>query len=303
VSPTYQDVEAVIADVPGVAEASVTAVEGSARGRLRIRLSRGHDAGEVSRAVAAALHDRLGLDIDPASIRPRAADDRDAGDRTPDGGAEDGAAGPEPATGSVDEPEAGEVAADEPPPAAVEDTTPATEPTAGTAGEPPVARKVLPGVDELFRPTSRERRPVATTNGDPHPGAARRWHRPVIRDLALAGHGLEIEAEVALDVDGSEVRGRATGPATRRSTFRAIARATLDAVETMCAGEVRTELEQVELVDDGEDERVTVTITFLTHDGADRLIGVSISRGDAEQAVMRATLDAVNRRVGLLLED
>lgn len=301
-SPTYQDVEAVIADVPGVAEASVTAVEGSARGRLRIRLSRGHDAGEVSRAVAAALHDRLGLDIDPASIRPRAAAGPDAGDRTPDEGAEHGVGEPEPEAGGVDRPEVGEADADEPPPTGVEDTTPTTEATE-PAGEPPVARKVLPGVDELFRPTSRERRPVATTNGDPHPGTARRWHRPVIRDLALAGHGLEIEAEVALDVDGSEVRGRATGPATRRSTFRAIARATLDAVETMCAGEVRTELEQVELVDDGQDERVMVTITFLTHDGADRLVGVSISRGDAEQAVMRATLDAVNRRVGLLLED
>lgn len=297
-SPTYQDVEAVIAGVPGVAEASVTAVEGSSRGRLRIRLAAGQDAEQVSRAVAAALHDRLGLDIDPAAIRPRVPDEPSPADRddAPAAEATSSSHAADPTAGEPTPPDDAEGVADHP--------TTADEPSGGAAETvEQTARTGLPGVDELFRPTARERRPVATTNGEGHAGAGRRWHRPVIRDLALGGHGLEIQAEVALDVAGSEVRGRATGPATRRSTFRAIARATLDAVETMCADEVRTELEQVELVDDGQDERVTVTVTFLTHEGADRLVGVSISRGDAEQAVMRATLDAVNRRVGLLLGD
>jgi hypothetical protein len=327
VSPTYQDVEAAIAGVDGVADATVRTTEGSSRGRLRIRLVPGHDPDTVSHQVADVLRTRFGIDIDPAAIRPTPATDDGADDRTEDGAEVPAASAPtEPeAPAAPTEPEAPAAAASPAEPAAAarpvaEES--AEEPAAELADEPPepavaaatvpdpddddapvAARAGLPGVDELFRPTARGAQASSTNGGSDVPAPSRSFHRPLIRDLALGNRGLEIAAEVLLDLDGTEIRGRAVGPATRRSTFRAIARATLDAVEAMFPGSVKTELETIELDDDGVDERVTVTVTFLTEAGADRLVGVSLSRGDAEQAVLRATLDAVNRRVGLLLDD
>jgi hypothetical protein len=316
VSPTYQDVEAAIAGVDGVADATVRTTEGSSRGRLRIRLVPGHDPDTVSHQVADVLRTRFGIDIDPAAIRPTPATDDGADDgaddRTEDGAEVPAASAPtEPeAPAAPTEPEAPAAAAspaepaaelaDEPPEPAV---AAATVPDPDDDDAPVAARAGLPGVDELFRPTARGAQASSTNGGSDVPAPSRSFHRPLIRDLALGNRGLEIAAEVLLDLDGTEIRGRAVGPATRRSTFRAIARATLDAVEAMFPGSVKTELETIELDDDGVDERVTVTVTFLTEAGADRLVGVSLSRGDAEQAVLRATLDAVNRRVGLLLDD
>lgn len=248
--PTYEDVEQAIASVPGVANASVGAIAGTGRGRLRIGLQPGQDAEVVSRAISEMLRDRFGIEVDPATIRPRAPDAEDA----PRQGASPSDAAP-------------------------------TDLPDDDADE---------GGDEAGPQEPVKEVAAASANG---------WRcaRPVIRDLGVEGAGLEIVAEAVLELDGRELRGRATGAATRKATLRAIARATLDAVELLAPGRLKTELEGIELVSDGDDERVTVTVTFLTTDGADKLIGVSVVRGDPEQAIMRATLDAVNRRVGLLL--
>jgi hypothetical protein len=42
---------------------------------------------------------------------------------------------------------------------------------------------------------------------------------------------------------------------------------------------------------------VLVAVTILADRGEEQLLGVSLVRGDAERAVVRATLDALNRRV------
>lgn len=266
---TYEDVEQVIRAVPGVADASVRAAEGTTRGRLRIRLVPGHDPDVVARAVSAALAERFGIHVDPSEIRPRAAEEAvvPAGHGT---------------TAVVDEPAEPSPARGGPPPRDAP-----SEPDAPGRDRP---RSSLPGVEELFRSTARGR------NG-------RRHHRPVIRDLEVDSAGLEVVAEVLLELGGRELRGRASAAATPRATYRAIARATLDAIETLFPGTVKTEVERIDVPGDAENACVTVTVTLLTDDGSPEThVGASIVRTDPEQAVMRATLDALNRRLDLFLE-
>jgi hypothetical protein len=96
------------------------------------------------------------------------------------------------------------------------------------------------------------------------------------------------------------VRGESTGTATQSGVQRAVASAALRALEQLIAGRARFELEHVE-VTNGHNRTALVSITMVSGTGADRLTGSATVREDARQAVIRAVLDAVNRRLEPLL--
>lgn len=305
--PTYQDVEQVIRSVSGVASASIGAVGGTGRGRLRIRLEAGHDPDAVSKAVAATLRERFGIDVDPAAIRPRPAEDVDVDapldeDTSGEAAPPAVAAAPAPSENGTHARSSNGASPD----AAAPSPTP--EPVGSSASEEPAERSVAAapaaatsGGDE---PAATSAQPESRSFTVPeHHGSVVGFARPMIQGLSVGAEGLEVHVQAVLTSEGRELRGRATGAATRKATLRAVARATLDAVEQLFPGRVKTELESLELSHDGEDEVCTASVTFLTSEGAEKLIGISIVRGDAEHAVMRSTLDAVNRRIGIMLEE
>ncbi len=78
---------------------------------------------------------------------------------------------------------------------------------------------------------------------------------------------------------------------------RAVATATLHAVEELLDGKARFELDLVELTPNGRDRAVIVALTMLSSGGSEKLTGAAGVREDVRQAAIRATLDALNRRV------
>ncbi len=81
---------------------------------------------------------------------------------------------------------------------------------------------------------------------------------------------------------------------------RAVAEATLDAIDQVTDGTVRAELVAVAATDLG-DNKVAMTQLTLQPDGH-RLVGSAIVRDDSlEVATVRAVLDAVNRTLSLHL--
>ena len=78
---------------------------------------------------------------------------------------------------------------------------------------------------------------------------------------------------------------------------RSVALATLRAVEEAVLGQLRFELEHLETTALGTDRAVVVEVSMITRHGSERLTGVSAVREDARQAVIRATLNALNRRI------
>jgi hypothetical protein len=59
----------------------------------------------------------------------------------------------------------------------------------------------------------------------------------------------------------------------------------------------RFELEHVEVTRGGQERTALVSVTMVSSTGTDRLTGSAVVREDARQAVIRAALDAVNRRL------
>jgi hypothetical protein len=130
---------------------------------------------------------------------------------------------------------------------------------------------------------------------------AQSGNRPIISRMQLVSSGLDVTATVSLSFRDGIVQGEATGTATQSGVQRAVAMAALHAIEELIAGKARFELEHVEVTRSGRDRTALVSVTMVSGSGTDRLTGSAVVREDARQAVIRAALDAVNRRLEPLL--
>ena len=134
----------------------------------------------------------------------------------------------------------------------------------------------------------------------PDPRAAA---RPSIARLHLVSSGLDVDAAVTLSTGDRSAVGEARGAASQTGVHRAVAAATLRAVEQLVDGLVRFELEHLEITPMGAERTVLVSLSMLSTTGSERLTGAAVVREDVRQAVIRATLDALNRRLEMLLSE
>ena len=125
--------------------------------------------------------------------------------------------------------------------------------------------------------------------------------RPAIARMHLVSSGLEVTATVSLSSGERTAAGEARGTASQSGVHRAVANATLRAVEQLVESQVRFELDRLEVTPMGTERTVLVALTLLSARGTERLTGAAAVREDVRQAVIRATLDALNRRVEILL--
>jgi hypothetical protein len=125
--------------------------------------------------------------------------------------------------------------------------------------------------------------------------------RPAISRMHLVSSGLDVTATVTLTSEGKTASGESRGSASQSGVQRAVATATLRAVETLSGDVARFELDHLEVTHLGADRMVVVSLTMLSSRGTERLTGAAAVREDVRQAVIRATLDALNRRLETLL--
>jgi len=120
-------------------------------------------------------------------------------------------------------------------------------------------------------------------------------------DLALTMDGRQIRAEVRLALNGQSATGSASGHNTPRNQLRVMAEATLRAVEAALAPAEALAVEEATAVKlPGERMAVNVILCAVGPRGEDHLLGSALVRQDPLKAAAQATLDAINRRFGLL---
>jgi hypothetical protein len=125
--------------------------------------------------------------------------------------------------------------------------------------------------------------------------------RLAIQRVELVSAGLGVAVTVSLGLEGRSITGEAEGAATQSGVHRSVAIATLRAIETVVDGQARFEVEHVELTRAGPDQTVLVVLEMVTGRSTQRLSGASVVREDVRQAVIRAVLAAVNRRMEPML--
>lgn len=124
--------------------------------------------------------------------------------------------------------------------------------------------------------------------------------RPRIVSMNAAVSGLEANASVTLEIGGTEFVGSAKGPASQTGRVRHVALATLDALGQYVNGSTTFALEDVTLVQLGRERAAVACVTLVTQFGEQSFTGSALVRQNDSDSIVRATLDAINRRMGLL---
>jgi hypothetical protein len=118
--------------------------------------------------------------------------------------------------------------------------------------------------------------------------------RPPLLRVNFTSSSKTSEAQVALGNENREVVGEATGEKTTHG-LKVLAQATLEAVDQLI-GESRIELVGASLVSVVGEEAVLVLVS--ENESGQAMIGAALVRtGPVPEAAVRATLDAVNRRL------
>ena len=157
---------------------------------------------------------------------------------------------------------------------------------------------------EFAEQEARSRGPLAEAVGAPEetpqtaviPGTTGTT-RPALRRVSLTSSSFKAQAEVALGAPGAEVLGQASSDKTPHG-LKVLAEATLGAVGKIVP-DVAFRLKTAALVNVSGQEAVLV---IVQEDGAADTIGAALTRGGPlPETAVRATLDAVNRRLMIAL--
>lgn len=124
--------------------------------------------------------------------------------------------------------------------------------------------------------------------------------RPKIVSINHEVHGVRAKVTVGLGIDEEIYVGEASGLGSQTSRGRLVAEACLDAVSQFVPDSFGFALEDVALMPLGREQVAVSCITLISPIGEHTYAGSAIVRTNANDSIVRATLDALNRRLGSL---
>jgi hypothetical protein len=170
---------------------------------------------------------------------------------------------------------------------------PAGSPPAGPAGREPVGR--------VTAPTATAQASMSGAAFAKGPAAGVRAARPAIVRAVVSSDGDRVRSEVVLRWSGHEHAGVAAVAGT--AVHRAVVLSTLRSLESILGPASPVQLTVVSLVIQALDDATValVRLRLRTTTGTEWLVGAAEVHADAALSLVRATLDAVNRRLVPLL--
>ncbi|MBK5252409.1 MAG: hypothetical protein JJE29_07240 [Peptostreptococcaceae bacterium] len=122
--------------------------------------------------------------------------------------------------------------------------------------------------------------------------------RPKIKRVGISSEGNKIEVVVELWDRGDVYESRASGYNTQRVLQRLLAEATLDCINDIVKMESRFVLEGIRKIRLVEEDIYVVGISQMGPMQEIFLSGTSVVQSDEKRSVVKAVLDAINRKVG-----
>ncbi|MCL5291643.1 MAG: hypothetical protein M1548_03815 [Actinobacteria bacterium] len=112
--------------------------------------------------------------------------------------------------------------------------------------------------------------------------------------------GVRAKAAVTLGMGDMLYEGVAQGASSQTERLRLVAQATLDAVSQFIPSSFCFALEDVTVADLGKEKVAVACITLVGSSGESSLAGSALVRQNDKDSIVRATLDAINRRFSFL---
>lgn len=126
------------------------------------------------------------------------------------------------------------------------------------------------------------------------------YARAQIKSINAEVVGVYVNIAVSLELEGELFVGKATGPASRTGRERLVAEATLDGIAQYLQGAFTFALEDVEIIRLGRESVAVSCVVLVTSLGEQAFAGSALVRQNDNDSIVRATLDAINRRLGFL---
>jgi hypothetical protein len=169
---------------------------------------------------------------------------------------------------------------------------------------PPQPRNGRVPVPSLAEPSVASAPVPRWVDRDPGVGSAAP-DRLALRRVQVSTEGFSAVAEVVVTAGPVVHTGVADAVATPAGTHRALAAATARCLESASGGQLRLEVDGVQVEVVAGQPTVVVALSAVSSRGHDRLSGAALVRepGDQGRAVVHAVLAASNRRVALCVAD
>jgi hypothetical protein len=124
--------------------------------------------------------------------------------------------------------------------------------------------------------------------------------RPRIRSINHQVTGVKASVTVDLEVESELYVGEAQGAASQTGRARLVAQATLNAIEQYTNGTYSFAVEDVTITQLGRERAAVSCIALVTPLGEQTFVGSALVRQNEKDAIAKATLDAINRRMSFL---
>ncbi|MBN4050803.1 MAG: hypothetical protein COA82_07740 [Alkaliphilus sp.] len=118
-----------------------------------------------------------------------------------------------------------------------------------------------------------------------------------IDELFYTTSGNLFKVGVSLTQNGTTFRSEKEGLNTTTNSSKIIANATLEALRQIIGSSIDFIAEDVDKITIGKNEIIVVAITVVLNRIEETLLGTSIVHGDIKKSIVKATLDAVNRKI------
>ena len=109
--------------------------------------------------------------------------------------------------------------------------------------------------------------------------------------------GSELEAMVELSSGEKSCEGKSSGPNSRGNRLKLVAEATLDAMREYLDEGSSVMLEDVVQVPISRGNMILITLAYIEGQTEECLVGTALVKQDKKEAIVRATLSALNRRI------
>lgn len=114
-------------------------------------------------------------------------------------------------------------------------------------------------------------------------------------DYAIKGN--QVRTEVMLQYEDKTYTAEEIGPNTLSNAYRILANATLSAFHQYIDREHVFAIEDIEKVQIGKKDAVIVAVGVISSEYEEVLLGSALIKSDIREAVVKATLDALNRKL------
>ncbi len=164
-------------------------------------------------------------------------------------------------------------------------------------------RQIVRDIESLLMaryslPIDHKKISIAQINSDSEP-VVHKLGRLKINDIAFRIRGDETTFEISLEQNGRQETSTVRGSSSKNERLRLAALATLDAASKLKQSQLTFALEHLSIVPTGQGSVALVLVSAISRAGEEVFSGSAVVKGNEDDAVIKASLSAINRKLAI----